>query len=268
MTALATPRLTDKVVYDYWQRKGADMGTDPGATIRDQHYRNLETDAILRMIESDDTVLDIGCGNGLTTMRYASQAKRVVGIDYAPNMISAAEERAASGNASLSAKVTFQVEDARRLPFEDERFSKVIMQRCLINIPNPAQQIDAAREAGRVLQAGGLFLLAEVTQDGHDRVNTFREMFGLDKLKVHWHNTYLDETSFRDAIAGVFEVIDVVRFGMYGFLSKVVHPLLVQPDEPAFDAPFNELAARIARKIPDFQACSHQVLFVLRKKEH
>ena len=83
---------------------------------------------------------------------------------------------------------------------------------------------------------------------------------------VHWHNTYVDEPAFLQAVAPTFELQETIRFGMYGFLSKVVHTLLVQPEEPSFDAPLNEVAARIARKIPDFEGCSHQVLFVFRKR--
>ena len=63
-----------------------------------------------------------------------------------------------------------------------------------------------------------------------------------------------------------FELVETIRFGMYGFISKVVHPLMVAPQEPSFDAKINEVAAEMALKMPDFDGCSHQVLFVFRKK--
>jgi len=266
MAATATEELTNEIVFDYWQRKAAEEGDDPRVTIRDHHFRELEIDTIKRYLRPGDTVVDIGCGNGYSTIRYARCVGHIIGADYSPFMIEAANRQLARTNHGLRGKTAFQVEDARALSFADRSFSRVIMERCLINIPDRQEQVQAAIEAGRVLCPGELFLLAEVTLQGHERVNKYRRMFGLDKLKVHWHNTYVDEPVFLDAISETFELVETVRFGMYGFLSKVVHPLLVEPEEPSFDARLNEVAGRIARGIPDFDGCSHQVLFVLKKR--
>lgn len=262
----AQNELTDQVVFDYWQEKAAQMGDDPTATIRDLYHRDVEVDRIKTYLRGSDRVLDIGCGNGHSTLQYARTVREIVGADYSPQMIQAAGRVLRRADAAMRNRVKFEVADARELPYDDEAFTRVVMERCLINIPDRSQQVAAAQEAGRVLRGGELFLLAEVTLQGHERVNYYREMFGLSKLKVHWHNTYIDEPVFLDALSGTFEHVETVRFGMYGFLSKVLHPLLVAPDEPAFDAPLNEVAARIARQIPDFDGCSHQVLFVLRKR--
>lgn len=262
----ATCELTDKVVFDYWEEKAANEGMDPAVTIRDHYFHNLEIDRIRRFLRPTDTVLDIGCGNGYATTKYAGCVERVVGVDYAPQMIEAAKKRLIGEPESIRSKTAFQVGDARKLPFEDETFSCAVMQRCLINIPDRDQQVQAVIEAGRTLQRGGLLVLGEVTLQGHERINKYRKMFGLEKLKVHWHNTYVDELLLLEAVSRIFELVETIRFGMYGFLSKVVHPLFVAPDEPSFDAPMNALAARIAREIPDFDGCSHQVLFVFRKR--
>jgi ubiquinone/menaquinone biosynthesis C-methylase UbiE len=266
MPKLMNAKLTDEVVYDYWQQKAAESGEDARVTIRDHHFRELEIDYIQRHLRRSDTVVDIGCGNGYSTLRYAPQVKHITGVDYSAHMVEAASRILGRSDQAIRDTTAFQVADARDLPFPDASFSRVVMERCLINIPDRQQQVEAVLEAGRVLQSGELMLLAEVTLQGHDQVNKYRHMFGLDTLKVHWHNTYLDEPEFLGAVAKAFVVEDTVRFGMYGFLSKVIHPLLCQPDEPSFEAPINAIADQIARKIPDFDGCSHQVLFVLRKK--
>lgn len=266
MTTTLSSDLTDEIVFGYWERKAAEMGEDRTATIRDRHFHDLEIDTIKRYLRPTDTVLDIGCGNGYATTRFAEQVSRIVGVDYSPGMIEAAEQRLNSQPGPKRSNVEFQTGDARSLPFSDQMFSRVIMQRCLINIPAREEQVQAALEAGRVLQSGGLMLLAEVTLQGHQQVNHYRRMFGLEDLKTHWHNTYLDEAPFLDSISSALRVHQIIRFGMYGFLSKVLHTLVVHPDEPQFEARINEVAAMIARTIPDFDGCSHQVLFVLEKK--
>ena len=265
MPATATTQLTDEVVFDYWEQKAAQSGDSPTATIRDLHYLQLETDTISRYLRPSDTVIDIGCGNGSTTLRFAEQVNRIVGVDYSPGMIDAAAGQLEYAPAGVASRVSFQVGDARALRFPDESFSRVIMQRCLINIPDRTQQVAAVAEAARVLRTGELMLLAEVTLQGHEQVNKYRTRFGLDRLKVHWHNTYVDEPTFLEAISDTLELQETIRFGMYGLLSKVVHPLLVHPHEPMFDAPLNEVAARIAREMPEFERCSHHVLFVFKK---
>lgn len=265
MTTCVEQEITNEVVYDYWQKKASEAGLDRSATIRDHHYHKLEIATISRHLRKTDNVLDIGCGNGIATLSFAENVESIIGADFSPEMIEAAKQRIA--NKPVNCKdLSFQVADARDLPFENEQFSRVIMQRCLINIPSRDEQIQAALEAGRTLKSGELFLLAEVTLQGHEQVNKHRFMHGLDKLKVHWHNTYIDEPSFIAGVNDQLELVETIRFGMYGFLSKVVHPLMVAPEEPSFDAKINEVAAQIAEKTPDYDGCSHQVLFVFRKK--
>jgi ubiquinone/menaquinone biosynthesis C-methylase UbiE len=266
MKANGADVLTDSVVFDYWEGKAASGGDDPTVTIRDLHYRDLEIDAIRGRLGPEDRVLDIGCGNGFATLEYAAHVREIIGVDFSPTMVQGAQRKLDASPAQVREKTTFAVADARELPYADETFSCVVMERCLINIPDRTQQIAAAAEAARVLRKGGVFLLAEVTLQGHERVNHYRRLFGLDKLKVHWHNTYLDEPTFVRAVSRYLDLEDTIRFGMYGFLSKIVHPLLAHPREPSFDGKMNELAAHIARKVPDFDGCTHQVIFVWRKK--
>jgi hypothetical protein len=52
---------------------------------------------------------------------------------------------------------------------------------------------------------------------------------------------------------------------MYYFISRVIHPLLVAPDKPKYDARINSVALEICKKIPDFRDMGHVALFVLRK---
>ncbi len=265
MSTCVQPEITDDVVFDYWQKKANEKGLDRSATIRDHHYHKLEIATISRFLRNSDHVLDIGCGNGIATLSFAERVESIIGADFSPEMIAGAKQRI-SDKPSGCKKLSFEVADARDLPFDDGQFSRVIMQRCLINIPDRNEQVQAALEAGRTLRSGELFLLAEVTLQGHERTNKHRVVHGLDKLKVHWHNTYIDEPSFIAGVEDQLELVETIRFGMYGFLSKVVHPLMVAPEEPSFDAKINEVAAKIAEKTPDYDGCSHQVLFVFRKK--
>lgn len=242
---------------EYWDQKSA----EEFPTIRDIHYWSLETDYIASQIRSHWEVLDVGCGTGVTTRKYAEKAATVTGVDFSSGMISRAREESAGSG------IAFHIMDALSLGFPASLFDCVIMQRCLINLSTWEEQQKAVKEAHRVLKPGGLYIAAEVTLQGHQEVNRWREALGLSPLKVHWHNKYLDESVFLAYLRTLFVNVEAHRFGMYHFLSKVIHPLLVYPEEPAFDSPMNRVAKQVAEKFPGFDKVSHQVIFFGLKGE-
>ena len=66
-------------------------------------------------LKGDERVLDIGCGNGRNTSEIAARVPQgsVVGVDFSANMVDFAGSQYAASHPNL----TFQVADARHLPF-------------------------------------------------------------------------------------------------------------------------------------------------------
>jgi len=74
-------------------------------------------------LRGDERVLDVGCGNGKVTREIASMVPRgsVVGVDASAKMVQfAAAAGVGSRGGFPAANLSFQVVDARRLPFHDE----------------------------------------------------------------------------------------------------------------------------------------------------
>ena len=69
-------------------------------------------------------VLEIGCGEGRLTWRYAASAQRVTGIDADPKRLSIA-----SGNCppALRSRVAFALAKAEHLPFPSETFDLAVL---------------------------------------------------------------------------------------------------------------------------------------------
>ncbi len=77
------------------------------------------TDAALSAsgVEAGDSVLDIGCGCGDTSLRLAERGATVLGVDISRPMLERARERARAAGAAA----TFVLDDAARASFQRDR---------------------------------------------------------------------------------------------------------------------------------------------------
>lgn len=96
--------------YDAW------YGTPRGARIGELEYRLLR-----RMLApaAASSLLDIGCGTGYFTRRFARDGHAVAGVDLDPAMVGFAQAHAAAGE-------RYAVADALSLPFDDRAFDYCI----------------------------------------------------------------------------------------------------------------------------------------------
>lgn len=110
-----------------------------------------------RAASMGDRVLDVATGTG--DVAFAIQqagAREVIGLDFSPEMIAAAESKARARHAP----VEFLIGDAMRLPFPDDFFDACTVSFGLRNMPDYAAAI---AEMTRVLRPGGRFICLEMT---------------------------------------------------------------------------------------------------------
>lgn len=107
-------------------------------------------------LKPDTSLLDIGCGFGLETLRLASLTKDgfAAGIDLSREFIGIAGNRAEKAGMTID----FRVADAGAIPFPDEHFDYVRAERILIYLKDVANALEEAR---RVLRPGGRLALIE-----------------------------------------------------------------------------------------------------------
>ena len=103
------------------------------------------------------------------------------------------------------------------------------------------------------------------------KLNEVRKMFNLEAIPeaTPGHNPFskkFDEEEMLRVADGLFEALEGIdRFGMYYFISRVIHPLLASPDTPKYDAPINTIAREICSKIPNYMDMGHLALFVFQR---
>ena len=104
-------------------------------------------------------VLDVACGNGNAALAAARRFCRVTGLDYVPELLDKAGDRARAEHLDL----TTVVGDAERMPFQDGRFDAALSTFGVMFAPD---QERAANELMRVVRTGGKIGLANWTPEG------------------------------------------------------------------------------------------------------
>jgi ubiquinone/menaquinone biosynthesis C-methylase UbiE len=134
----------------HWGRRAAHFDQDFGHSIATQAERTA-WDRVFALAlggRSGLEALDAGCGTGFLSLELAARGHRVTGVDFAPEMLALAKEKAASAKA----KIRFEHADAENLPFAPASFDLVITRHVLWTLPHPEAAID---EWVRVLRPGG-----------------------------------------------------------------------------------------------------------------
>lgn len=258
-----------ETIRDFWGARAAGTETSEEAvTHPDLWQRWLEIETIKRFVRPSDRVLDIGCGNGYTTIRIAPLVQEVVGIDYSPEMIDRATRSAGGDGATAPGVMTFKVCDVLSLdPADLGPFDVAISERCLINLPGWSEQQRAIGNIAAVIKPSGRFIFVEGSRGGRDQLNRLRQAVGLDTMPPVWHNFDFDEEETLAYLGRWFIVEHRLHLGVYDFVSRVVHPLVVAPEMPRYDARINEVAAKLACHLQEFGEISRVLFLVLRKKE-
>jgi len=261
-----------KIVHNLYEtRNGKKIYT----TSRDFNLRELEIGFIIESIRKITMarfprILDIGCGNGYTDICIAKKLRvDIVGIDFSNEMIKGAEYLKEKTKDELIGNATFQLEDIRKLNWDSGSFDVAISERCLLNLPNEDTQRSVIREVHRVLKKGGIYVMVEGTRNGLRRLNELRIKVGLeaipDRAEDNVSSLKFEEERTEEFLLKYFKIIKKQYFGMYYLISRVVHPLLVYPNQPKFNAKINEVARKIATLEPDYNNIGSTIGYILEK---
>jgi ubiquinone/menaquinone biosynthesis C-methylase UbiE len=263
--------MESEEVKKFWDGQAKQFEQCDLATAPDHHYRTLEIDHILSHLENKGTVLDVGCGNGYSTLRFAKVLPfaKFIGVDYSELMIEHA--RAAQAQSGLT-NVEFHVGNVLSLADlpvlqggEGAKFDCIVSERCLINLSSWDEQQHALLQMKAVLSLTGTIILTENTQEGMTRLNELRASIALPPIAVRWHNFYLPQTKLEKFLQQHFLVEAVKNIGnLYYIISRVVYAKLaaLEGKEPSYDHPINEIAARLP-SLSDYQY-SPNFIYVLR----
>lgn len=250
-----------KETLDYWNDRALNTEGDEFVTHLDVYQRKLEIDEIVKYIKPDDRILDIGCGNGYSTNIFSNYCKEITGCDFSPEMIKRAEKEN-----SRNSNVQYVLGDVRQFNFE-KRYTKIITERCLINILNWEQQKEGIANIAKHLEKGGYFLMFEGIKDGRDKLDEYREQAGLKLLTPVQYNLDFEKQQTEEFFKYFFEIEKLITFGTYEYITRVVYPMYIQPEEPKYGSRFHQVALELSQRVPDIMPdISKLGLWILKRK--
>lgn len=255
-----------KKIKEHWDNQARKHGTSPLATLPEIILRELEIKSIAKYLSGRKKILDVGCGNGYSTIRLARKAKsHFIGCDYSEEMIRKAKAAAKKESLATRKRLDFIAGDVLSLPLNKNSFDIVISERCLQNLISLNHQISAAKEIHRVLKRNGYYIMCESTQEGFKNLNQLRKRVGLYVMPNRWHNLFINERKFFPAIKKIFKLKLVDNFSStYYLASRIFNGKLaaLEGKEPDRNHPINQIAA----KLPALGDYGPLKIFILLKK--
>jgi len=262
-------KLSLEEIRNFWMQNALKHGQSPAASWSDQMVIEMEIREILRRLEEGDQVLDIGCGNGYSTVQFAAQKRiDIRGMDYIPEMIEQARFRLGQVASHLLGKVDFHVGDIMDLDEPTGAYDKVIGIRVIINLREWNRQLIGLRECIRVLKQGGILLLSEATLQGWQQMNRFRREWGLPDILMPSFNQYLDQEQVIKAVESDVQLMELSNFSSTYYVgTRVLKPLLIRALGTDIDVADPDMEwNRWLSQLPSWGDYGVQKLFVFRKK--
>lgn len=220
-------------IQQYWEERAKNAQLNPNATTDDVFLRELEIrtfiDTIRKQNKKNIYILDLGCGDGFTTISIAREFKniRFLGVDYSENMIANANLRLKNEtDLKLKTRIEFKIGDATKInkQFANETFDIVLSSRCLINLTSSKQQYDTIEQISKIIKKKGVYISSENFEDGSAELNNLRDKMGLPKIPVRWHNKFFNLNDYLDQTKRFFKNVEIINFSSsYYYATRVIY---------------------------------------------
>ncbi|MEE4198051.1 MAG: class I SAM-dependent methyltransferase [Bacteroidales bacterium] len=133
---------------------------------------------IRQELEKDSNVLEVGTGTGLVSFVITDRVKRIMVIDYEPEMINIANEKL---KGSTYKNIEFKVNSATNIKQKDKTFNVVIASN-IFHLIHESEK--AMEEIIRLLVDDGKIILPTYCQDQDIKTHFISKMMSLTGFKV------------------------------------------------------------------------------------
>jgi len=238
-----------KQIKNFWDSQSEKYKDVHLATTPDYYSHQKEAHVIKKYFRNNVDVLEYGCGNGIISRELFETYtfKSYLGLDYSEGMIQEASLSFEKEQQNFkTANCKYDVADVRTHK-SNILVDYVFTDRCLINLKNHDDQIEAIKNIHLNLKKDGIFLMVECSKKSLENINLVRENFGLEKINERWHNCYIDEEKLLNDIQPYFSLQKIDSFNStYFLISRIINALIKDENgEINYISEINRLAANL-----------------------
>ncbi|MBL7053639.1 class I SAM-dependent methyltransferase [Patescibacteria group bacterium] len=113
-----------------------------------------ELSPLTKYVKDNNSVLDLGCGNGRVYDLFKHRNIKYTGIDKSAKLIAKAKQRIQASNAN------FIVGDALNMPFKQSKFDVIFSIAFLHHIPTKKLQLKTLNDCYNILKPGGIMIIS------------------------------------------------------------------------------------------------------------
>ena len=238
-------------VKQYWEGRAQThlpgQKTTLDVYLREIEYRNLASWIALTKPKS---VLDVGCGDGKTTIRLARELPDIqfVGVDYSTSMISSA-----INDANELINLKFEVGDILN-PNGLGIYDLVYTNRCLINLTTWELQQKAIFNLGNLVMPRGSLVLIENLLESQNHFNGLRRKLRLDPIPIREHNLFFSKEALNSELNRYFRTVEIRNLSStYYVITRVFYSFFckITKRNPNYTGSAHRFASRL-RSFGDF----------------
>jgi len=203
--------MTSTEIRNYWDERA--LLHPEAATTDDVYLREIEFRQLANEIEEANprSVLDLGCGDGLTTIRLADRFPliRFTGMDFSQSMLGLSGQNSDVARAKGWPMTNVEWVQGDILQSIPDGFGMVVSCRCLINLPTAADQ-------RRVLDGlrGCRLALIENFKAPHEHLNSLRADRGLPMIPIRGHNCFFEDDAGTASFADSYYYATRITYAM------------------------------------------------------
>ena len=183
----------------FWNKTAKQSGDELAQVQRNSPKSvKLTVDNIIKQLDvnSNDTILDVCCGNGLVTNHISKKCNSIIGVDLSENLINFAKEKFSN--------IPFHQSKAEEIAavLENQQFDKIYLQFSFQYFDKPNQGEKVINEMLKVLKPNGLLFIGDIPN--HQKLwhyyNSFAKRFfyitskirGTNRMGKFWKKEELD----------------------------------------------------------------------------
>ncbi|GBE39710.1 putative acetyltransferase [bacterium BMS3Bbin08] len=158
-----------------WDFNKAESASSEGMPVNIQDHVKKRGELIKELIDPNDIVLDIGCGEGIVTSILWSRCSNTRGCDYSSESI----ERARKRNPTIE----FVASNSTNLKFTNSTFTKVVLSDVAEHLLK-TQLIKTLQEINRVLTKEGTLILTTPLTGNGVNTTTYAHIYEYSKREI------------------------------------------------------------------------------------